>query len=45
MIMLIGIIFLFIVGELPTHLASRRSAVSLLYGGDPSKVHEGFMER
>ncbi|XP_036144587.1 uncharacterized protein LOC105837665 isoform X2 [Monomorium pharaonis] len=43
-IMLIGIVFLFIVGELPTHLASRRSAVSLLYNGDPSKVHENFME-
>ncbi|KYN32297.1 hypothetical protein ALC56_13154, partial [Trachymyrmex septentrionalis] len=25
-----GIVFLFLVGELPTHLASRRSAVSLL---------------
>ncbi|XP_024877792.1 uncharacterized protein LOC112458403 [Temnothorax curvispinosus] len=43
-IMLVGIVFLFLVGELPTHLASRRSAVSLLYGGDPSKVHEDFME-
>ncbi|KAL6255375.1 hypothetical protein P5V15_013713 [Pogonomyrmex californicus] len=43
-IMLVGIVFLFLVGELPTHLASRRSAVSLLYGGDPSKVHEVFME-
>ncbi|KYN18026.1 hypothetical protein ALC57_09671, partial [Trachymyrmex cornetzi] len=30
MIMLVGIVFLFLVGELPTHLASRRSAVSLL---------------
>ncbi|CAL1681786.1 unnamed protein product [Lasius platythorax] len=44
-IMLIGIVFLFLVGELPTHLASRRSAVSLLYGGDPFKVHEIFMDR
>lgn len=44
-IMLIGIVFLFLVGELPTHLASRRSAMSLLYGGDLSKVHESFMER
>ncbi|RLU21704.1 hypothetical protein DMN91_006080 [Ooceraea biroi] len=43
--MLIGIVFLFVVGELPTHLASRRSAVSLLYGNDASKVHEVFMER
>ncbi|XP_011699644.1 PREDICTED: uncharacterized protein LOC105456949 [Wasmannia auropunctata] len=43
-IMLVGIVFLFLVGELPTHLASRRSAVSLLYGGDPSKVQEDFME-
>ncbi|XP_039306579.1 neuropeptide Y receptor type 6 [Solenopsis invicta] len=43
-IMLIGIVLLFLVGELPTHLASRRSAVSLLYGGDPSRVHEDFME-
>ncbi|XP_020285995.1 probable G-protein coupled receptor 139 [Pseudomyrmex gracilis] len=43
-IMLVGIVFLFLVGELPTHLASRRSAVSLLYGGDPFKVQEAFME-
>ncbi|XP_018396687.1 PREDICTED: neuropeptide Y receptor type 6 [Cyphomyrmex costatus] len=43
-IMLVGIVFLFLVGELPTHLASRRSAVSLLYGGDPFKVREDFME-
>lgn len=43
--MLVGIVFLFLVGELPTHLASRRSAVSLLYGGDPTKVQEDFMER
>ncbi|KYM80397.1 hypothetical protein ALC53_09136, partial [Atta colombica] len=27
---MLGIVFLFLVGELPTHLASRRSAVSLL---------------
>ncbi|XP_029158857.1 uncharacterized protein LOC114931084 isoform X2 [Nylanderia fulva] len=44
-IMLVGIVFLFLIGELPTHLASRRSAVSLLYGGDPFKVQEIFMER
>lgn len=44
-VMLVGIVFLFLVGELPTHLASRRSAVSLLYGGNPTKVHEDFMER
>lgn len=43
-IMLVGIVFLFLLGELPTHLASRRSAVSLLYGGDPFKVQEAFME-
>jgi len=43
--MLIGVVFLFLVGEVPTHLASRRSAVSLLYGNDPSRVHEDFMER
>ncbi|KYQ53386.1 hypothetical protein ALC60_07452, partial [Trachymyrmex zeteki] len=44
-IMLVGIVFLFLVGELPTHLASRRSAVSLFYGGDLFKVREDFMER
>nr|XP_012232274.1 PREDICTED: atypical chemokine receptor 4 [Linepithema humile] len=44
-IMLVGIVFLFLVGELPTHFASRRSAVSLLYGGDVTKVHETFMEK
>jgi hypothetical protein len=43
--MLIGVVFLFLVGEVPTHLASRRSAVSLLYGNDASRVHEDFMER
>ncbi|KAL0117427.1 hypothetical protein PUN28_010337 [Cardiocondyla obscurior] len=42
-IMLVGIVFLFLVGELPTHLVSRRSAVSLLYGGDPFKVRESLM--
>jgi len=44
-IMLVGIVFLFLVGELPTHFASRRSAASLLYDGDISKVHETFMEK
>ncbi|KAG7200265.1 hypothetical protein KM043_017734 [Ampulex compressa] len=44
-IMLVGIVFVFLVGEVPTHLASRRSAVSLLYGGDPGRVQEVFMER
>lgn len=43
--MLVGIVFLFLVGELPTHLASRRSAMSLLYGGDLSKVYDSFMEK
>ncbi|XP_076685835.1 FMRFamide receptor [Andrena cerasifolii] len=43
-VMLVGIVFVFIVGEVPTHLASRRSALSLLYGGDASKISEHYME-
>ncbi|XP_054015008.1 uncharacterized protein LOC128895965 [Hylaeus anthracinus] len=44
-VMLVGIVFVFFVGELPTHLVSRRSALSLLYGGDPTKVQEVLMDR
>ncbi|XP_076246497.1 uncharacterized protein LOC143186675 [Calliopsis andreniformis] len=43
-IMLVGVVLVFLVGEVPTHLASRRSALSLLYGGDPTKVSEQYME-
>ncbi|XP_012273214.1 uncharacterized protein LOC105695828 [Orussus abietinus] len=44
-ITLVGIVFIFLVGEFPTHLASRRSAASILYGGDVNKIDEHFMER
>ncbi|KAF7405961.1 hypothetical protein HZH68_005330 [Vespula germanica] len=44
-VMLVGIAFVFVVGEVPTHLASRRSAISLLYDGDLTIVHEVFLER
>ncbi|XP_024941951.1 uncharacterized protein LOC107268961 isoform X2 [Cephus cinctus] len=44
-ITLVGIVFLFLVGEVPTHLASRRSAISILYGGDDTRVNEVFLER
>ncbi|XP_017757465.1 PREDICTED: probable G-protein coupled receptor B0563.6 [Eufriesea mexicana] len=44
-VMLIGIVFVFVLGEVPTHLASRRGALSLLYGGDLTKVSEYYMER
>ncbi|XP_046436176.1 uncharacterized protein LOC124310344 [Neodiprion virginianus] len=43
-ITLVGIVFMFLVGEVPTHLASRRSAVSILYGGDATKIDENFLE-
>ncbi|XP_058807615.1 probable G-protein coupled receptor B0563.6 [Phymastichus coffea] len=42
-IILIAIVFLFLVGEIPTHLASRRSAISILYGGDPRLVDKSVM--
>lgn len=35
---LVGIVLVFFMGELPTHLASRRSAVNLFCGGDLTKV-------
>ncbi|XP_037068608.1 uncharacterized protein LOC119089907 [Pollicipes pollicipes] len=35
---LIGIILLFLAGEFPTHLASRQSAATLIYGGDTSQL-------
>ncbi|KAK2576767.1 hypothetical protein KPH14_005412 [Odynerus spinipes] len=44
-VMLVGIAFVFVVGEVPTHFASRRSAVSLLYDGDLTIVQEVFLER
>ncbi|XP_012258505.1 uncharacterized protein LOC105687427 [Athalia rosae] len=44
-ITLVGIVFMFLVGEVPTHFASRRSAVSILYGGDASRVDENFLEK
>lgn len=37
--------FLFVAGELPTHLASKLSEVSILYGNDVNKVDIPFMER
>lgn len=43
-VMMVGIVFVFLVGEVPTHLASRLSALTLLYGGDPTKVSEYYME-
>lgn len=39
------VITLYLVGELPAHLTSRKSAVNLLYGGDVSKVNFNTMER
>ncbi|KAF0289347.1 putative G-protein coupled receptor B0563.6 [Amphibalanus amphitrite] len=35
---LVGIIVLFLIGEFPTHLASRQSAATLIYGGDTSQL-------
>lgn len=39
------VITLFLVGELPAHLTSRKSAVNLLYGGDVSKVNFQTLQR
>ena len=36
---LVGIIVLFLIGEFPTHLASRQSAATLIYGGDASQLN------
>ncbi|XP_026674998.1 probable G-protein coupled receptor 139 [Ceratina calcarata] len=44
-VMLVGIVFVFLIGEVPTHFASRLSALTLLYGGDLTKVSEYWMER
>lgn len=35
---LVGIILMFLAGEFPTHLASRHSAASIIYGGDTSQL-------
>ncbi|XP_065368841.1 uncharacterized protein LOC135961274 [Calliphora vicina] len=42
---IIIVITLYLVGELPAHLTSRKSAVNLLYGGDVSKVDFKTMHR
>ncbi|KAM7342337.1 uncharacterized protein ACRADG_009801 [Cochliomyia hominivorax] len=42
---IIIVITLYLVGELPAHLTSRKSAVNLLYGGDVSKVDFKTMQR
>ncbi|XP_075167072.1 uncharacterized protein LOC142239191 [Haematobia irritans] len=39
------VITLYLVGELPAHLTSRKSAVNLLYGGDVNKVDFRTMQR
>lgn len=39
------VITLYLVGELPAHLTSRKSAVNLLYGGDVSRVDFKTMQR
>ena len=42
---IIIVITLYLVGELPAHLTSRKSAVNLLYGGDVTRVDFKAMQR
>ncbi|EDV98479.1 uncharacterized protein LOC6568896 [Drosophila grimshawi] len=38
------VITLYMVGELPAHMTSRKSSLNLLFGGDTSKMDEEMME-
>lgn len=44
-ITIIIVITLYLIGELPAHLTSRKSAVNLLYGGDVTRVDFKAMQR
>ncbi|KAH8284643.1 hypothetical protein KR018_009503 [Drosophila ironensis] len=44
-ISIVIVISLYLIGELPAHLTSRKSSLNLLFGGDMSKVNESFMEQ
>ncbi|KAH8298572.1 hypothetical protein KR044_012148 [Drosophila immigrans] len=44
-ISIVIVITLYMVGELPAHMTSRKSSLNLLFGGDANKVDEEMMER
>ncbi|KAH8421012.1 hypothetical protein KR222_002783, partial [Zaprionus bogoriensis] len=44
-ISIVIVITLYMVGELPAHMTSRKSSLNLLFGGDVNKVDEEEMER
>lgn len=44
-ISIVIVITLYLIGELPAHMTSRKSSLNLIFGGDTNKVDESFMER
>ncbi|KAH8354994.1 hypothetical protein KR093_003498 [Drosophila rubida] len=44
-ISIVIVITLYMVGELPAHMTSRKSSLNLLFGGDANKVDEELMEQ
>lgn len=44
-ISIVIVITLYMVGELPAHMTSRKSSLNLIFGGDANKVNEDEMER
>lgn len=44
-ISIVIVITLYMVGELPAHMTSRKSSLNLIFGGDANKVNEEEMER
>ncbi|KAH8321814.1 hypothetical protein KR067_002224 [Drosophila pandora] len=43
-ISIVIVITLYLIGELPAHMTSRKSSLNLIFGGDTNKVNEGLME-
>ncbi|XP_017077661.1 uncharacterized protein LOC108112344 [Drosophila eugracilis] len=43
-ISIVIVITLYLIGELPAHMTSRKSSLNLIFGGDPNKVNDSFME-
>ncbi|KAH8234099.1 hypothetical protein KR038_001349 [Drosophila bunnanda] len=44
-ISIVIVITLYLIGELPAHMTSRKSSLNLIFGGDTNKVDESFMEQ
>ncbi|KAH8402039.1 hypothetical protein KR009_009370 [Drosophila setifemur] len=44
-ISIVIVITLYLVGELPAHMTSRKSSLNLIFGGDANKVNANFMEK